>query len=98
MRDVVRLTFAPRTIINAEPPAPVSNYQMVNLLLVDVILEALAQFNPGARDRAFRRVERAQHRLEQGRPGPVHHAVRDHGLGLWRRHRPRRRDRAPRRT
>ncbi len=47
MRDVVRLAFAPRTITNAEPPAPVSSYQMVNLLLVDVILEALAHFNPG---------------------------------------------------
>jgi N-methylhydantoinase B len=47
MRDVVRLKFAPRTVVNADPPAPVSNYQMVNLLLVDVILEALAQFNPG---------------------------------------------------
>jgi N-methylhydantoinase B len=46
MRDVVRLTFAPRTIVNAEPPAPVSSYQMVNLLLVDVILDALAHFNP----------------------------------------------------
>jgi N-methylhydantoinase B len=46
MRDVVRLTFAPRTITNADPPAPVSSYQMVNLLLVDVILEALAHFNP----------------------------------------------------
>ena len=46
MRDVVRLTFAPRTVVNAEPPAPVSNYQMVNLKLVDVILEALAYFNP----------------------------------------------------
>jgi N-methylhydantoinase B len=46
MRDVVRLTFAPRTVVNAEPPAPVSNYQMVNLKLVDVILEALAHFNP----------------------------------------------------
>src|SRR5207302_2387731 len=46
MRDVVRLTYAPRTVTNAEPPAPVSNYQMVNLLLVDVILEALAHFNP----------------------------------------------------
>jgi N-methylhydantoinase B len=44
MRDVVRLTFAPRTITNADPP--VSSYQMVNLLLVDVILEALAHFNP----------------------------------------------------
>ena len=47
MRDVVRLKFAPRTITNAEAPAPVSSYQMVNLLLVDVILEALAHFNPG---------------------------------------------------
>jgi len=46
MRDAVRLVFAPRTIVNAEPPAPVSNYQMVNLKLVDVILEALATFHP----------------------------------------------------
>src|SRR5262249_4499709 len=46
MRDVVQLKFAPRTITNAEPPSPVSSYQMVNLLLVDVILEALAHFNP----------------------------------------------------
>src|SRR5215468_1999211 len=46
MRDVVRLRFAPRTITNADPPAPVSSYQMVNLLLVDVILQALAHFNP----------------------------------------------------
>ena len=46
MRDAVRLIFAPRTVTNAEPPAPVSNYQMVNLKLVDVILEALARFHP----------------------------------------------------
>jgi N-methylhydantoinase B len=46
MRDVVRIACAPRTITNAEPPAPVSNYQMVNLKLVDVILEALAHFHP----------------------------------------------------
>jgi len=46
MRDAVRLTFAPRTVTNAEPPGPVSNYQMVNLKLVDVILEALAHFHP----------------------------------------------------
>ena len=46
MRDVVRLNYAPRTVTNADPPAPVSNYQMVNLELVDVILEALAHFNP----------------------------------------------------
>ncbi len=50
MRDVVRIVLAPRTVTNAEPPAPVSNYQMVNLKLVDVILEALAQLNP---DRAI---------------------------------------------
>jgi len=46
MRDAVRFTFAPRTVTNAEPPAAVSNYQMVNLKLVDVILEALSQFCP----------------------------------------------------
>ena len=69
MRDVVRLKFAPRTVVNADPPAPVSNYQMVNLLLVDVILEALAKFIPTARHRPFRRIERAQHRLVAGRPG-----------------------------
>jgi len=46
MRDVARLVFAPRTVTNAEPPAAVANYQMVNLKLVDVILEALSQFHP----------------------------------------------------
>jgi N-methylhydantoinase B len=46
MRDCIRLVLAPRTVTDAEPPAPVSNYQMVNLKLVDVILEALAQFHP----------------------------------------------------
>ena len=46
MRDVVRLRFAPRTVTHAEPPAAVSNYQMVNLKLVDVILQALAKFHP----------------------------------------------------
>jgi N-methylhydantoinase B len=46
MRDVARLVFAPRTVTNADPPAPVSNYQMVNLKLVDVILEALSRFRP----------------------------------------------------
>ena len=50
MRDVVRLVFAPRTIVNAQAPAPVSNYQMVNLKLVDVILEALATFDFSASD------------------------------------------------
>ncbi|HUZ66450.1 MAG TPA: hydantoinase B/oxoprolinase family protein [Beijerinckiaceae bacterium] len=46
MREVVRILQAPRTITNAEPPAPVSNYQMVNLKLVDVILEALGKLAP----------------------------------------------------
>jgi N-methylhydantoinase B len=46
MRDVVQLVLAPRTVTNAAPPAPVSNYQMVNLMLVDVILEALGKLNP----------------------------------------------------
>jgi N-methylhydantoinase B len=46
MRDVVRLTFAPKTIVNADPPSPVSDYQKVNLKLVDVLLEALAHFRP----------------------------------------------------
>ncbi len=46
MRDVVRIVLKPRTVTNAEPPSPVSNYQMVNLKLVDVILEALGQLHP----------------------------------------------------
>jgi N-methylhydantoinase B len=50
MRDAVSIKYAPRTIVNADPPGPVSSYQMVNLLLTDVILEALAHFNP---DRAL---------------------------------------------
>jgi len=43
---MVRILYAPRTVTNAEPPAPVSIYQMVNLMLVDVILEAMAKLNP----------------------------------------------------
>ena len=46
MREVVRITYAPRTVLNADPPRPVSSYQMVNLALADVLLEALAHFNP----------------------------------------------------
>ncbi|MGE5536987.1 MAG: hydantoinase B/oxoprolinase family protein [Gemmatimonas sp.] len=46
MRDVARFVYAPRTITNAAPPAPVSSYQATNLKLVDVILEALASFVP----------------------------------------------------
>jgi N-methylhydantoinase B len=46
MREVVELVYAPGTITNASPPAPVSSYQAANLKLVDVILEALAAFCP----------------------------------------------------
>jgi N-methylhydantoinase B len=46
MRDVVEIVLAPRTVTNAEPPGAVSNYQMVNLKLVDVILEAMASLDP----------------------------------------------------
>src|SRR5690606_10150242 len=46
MRDAVKLVYAPRTVTNAAAPAPVSSYQKANLKLVDVILEALAQFTP----------------------------------------------------
>ncbi len=46
MRDGVTLRFAPRTVTNAAPPAPVSSYQKANLKLVDVILEALGHFRP----------------------------------------------------
>src|SRR5262245_12190115 len=46
MRDAVRLVLKPGTVTNAAAPAPVSNYQMVNLKLTDVILEALAHFHP----------------------------------------------------
>ncbi len=45
-RDVVDFAYAPGTITNATAPAPVSSYQMANLKLVDVILEALAHFRP----------------------------------------------------
>ncbi len=46
MRDVVRIVLAPRTVTNAEAPAPVSSYQMTNLKLVDVILQAMGRFVP----------------------------------------------------
>jgi N-methylhydantoinase B len=46
MRQVVRSVFAPDTVTNASPPAPVSSYQSANLRLVDAILEALAHFRP----------------------------------------------------
>ncbi|MBX9758404.1 MAG: hydantoinase B/oxoprolinase family protein [Beijerinckiaceae bacterium] len=46
MRDTVDFVFAPKTITNASAPAAVSNYQQVNLKLVDVLLEAMGAFNP----------------------------------------------------
>jgi N-methylhydantoinase B len=46
MRDAVRIICKPGTVTHANPPAPVSNYQMVNLKLVDVILQAMAHFHP----------------------------------------------------
>jgi N-methylhydantoinase B len=46
MREAVRIVLKPRTVVNADPPASVSNYQVVNLKLIDVILQALAAFNP----------------------------------------------------
>ena len=50
MRDAVDLVYAPNTVTNASPPAPVSSYQKANLKLTDVILEAMAHFKP---DRAI---------------------------------------------
>ena len=41
------------------------------------------QAQSGPRHRAFGRLERARHRLEQGPARPVRHAIRDRGLGLW---------------
>jgi N-methylhydantoinase B len=46
MRDTVDFIFAPRTITNASAPAAVSNYQQVNLKLVDVLLEAMGKLHP----------------------------------------------------
>ncbi len=46
MGDVVELKFAPDTVTNATPPAPVSSYQKANLRLVDVILDAMSHFTP----------------------------------------------------
>jgi N-methylhydantoinase B len=45
-RDQVDFTYKPGTITCATAPAPVSSYQMANLKLVDIILDALSQFRP----------------------------------------------------
>ena len=41
------------------------------------------QVQSGPRHRAFGRLERARHRLEQGPARPVRHAIRDRRLRLW---------------
>ena len=46
-RDLVRFTFAPRSVLNPEPPAPCSSYMKTCHKLVDVILQALDPFMPG---------------------------------------------------
>lgn len=46
IRDMIEIVYAPRTVTNSEAPAPCSSYQLMNLKLIDVILEALAHFNP----------------------------------------------------
>ena len=88
MREVVRFKYAPDTVTNASPPAPVSSYQAANLKLVDVILEALAPFRP---ERAVANAgleRRAADLLEGRRPaGPAVDAIRNPRLRLWRRQR-----------
>lgn len=46
-RDLVRFTFADRSVLNPEPPAPCSSYMKTCHKLVDVILQALDPFVPG---------------------------------------------------
>ncbi len=46
-RDLVDFTFAPRSIVSPEPPAPCSSYMKTCHKLVDVILQALDPFVPG---------------------------------------------------
>ena len=46
MNDCIKLILKENTITNASAPAAVSNYQQVNLKLVDVLLEAMAHFAP----------------------------------------------------
>ena len=92
MRRVVRFVYAPDTVTNASPPAPVSSYQAANLKLVDVILEALAAFCP---QRAVANAGSSGALLISWK-GSALHAIRDPGLGLrrrlWQRRRLRARD------
>lgn len=46
-RDLVSFVFAPRSVLNPEPPAPCSSYMKTCHKLVDVILQALDPFAPG---------------------------------------------------
>ena len=46
-RELVKFTFAPRSVLNPEPPAPCSSYMKTCHKLVDVILQALDPFMPG---------------------------------------------------
>jgi N-methylhydantoinase B len=46
-RDLVRLTFGERSVLNPEAPAPCSSYMKTCHKLVDVILQALDPFLPG---------------------------------------------------
>ena len=46
VREEVKITTRPRSVVNAEAPAPVSSYMQSCAKLVDVLLEALGPFNP----------------------------------------------------
>ena len=92
-RDAAR---APRRAPSPMPSSPASvstDYQMVNLKLVDVILEALSQFRP-YRGRSPMPVHRVALRPIAWRnvrwPGHSVGSIRDHRFGLRRRHGPRR--------
>ena len=67
--DVVRIVTPPRSVVNAEQPAPVSSYMQACQKLIDVVLEGLGPFRPeraiansggsgGAMTIAWRRPER----------------------------------------
>ncbi len=88
MRDCVDIIYAPNTVTNASPPAPVSNYQMMNLKLVDFLLEAMGQLNPSRANAHGGSSSALLDLLGEGPARPVDDAVRDRRLGLWRRARP----------
>ncbi|MGH6742505.1 MAG: hydantoinase B/oxoprolinase family protein, partial [Bradyrhizobium sp.] len=71
MRDVVRIKYAPHTIVNADPPGPVSSYQMVNLALTDVLLEAMAHFNPSRALASSGASSALSIAWSKGRPGQI---------------------------